>query len=86
MLRVFCTNVMGRLHVSVNCYGHGDLMGHTVWSRSVTVGSEDAESELRALSDGVALCLGSWERGEWDFTDDCMAGSWEKSWRTNSLP
>ncbi len=71
MLRVFCTNVVGRLHISVNCYAHGDLAGHTVWSQSVGVGSEGPEDELRGLAYGLQRCLRQWEQGGFNFTDDC---------------
>jgi hypothetical protein len=72
MLRVFCTNVMGRVHVSVNCYAHGAAIGHAVWSKSVDAGAESPEDELRALSAGLTAALRSWEQGEFDFTDDCF--------------
>lgn len=72
MLRVFVTNVMGRTHVSLNCYAHGSLGGHTLWSRSIATGAEGAEDELRALSEGAYLIYQSWKRGDWDFNVECL--------------
>ncbi len=74
VIRLFCTNVMGRAHVSLNCYGHGTAYGHTLWSASVAAGSECPEDELTALAVGSDRALRAWERGEWDFTDDCLYG------------
>jgi hypothetical protein len=71
MLRVTVRNVMGREYVSILCSAHGSDTPHCVWSKMRHAGPEDAASELHALSDAVLEGLRSWERGEWDFSDDC---------------
>ncbi len=73
MLRVVIANIMGRECVSVLCTAHAGDYPHCVWSRVKFVGPEDPASELAALADGLTECLRSWERGEWDFTDDCYS-------------
>jgi hypothetical protein len=71
MLRVICTNVMGRAHVSVHCVNHGDVIGHVVWSGSRRAGVESPIAELAVLVDGLSCAEDAYERGEFDFTDDC---------------
>jgi hypothetical protein len=75
MLRVIVQNIMGREYMSVLCTAHDRSYPHLVWSKQKHVGPEDAASELHSLADGLLSCLRSWERGEWDFTDDCYPGS-----------
>jgi hypothetical protein len=82
MLRVVVQNFVGRQHVSVLCTAHGYAYPHCVWSKVKHVGPEDAPTELRTLSDAVDSCLRSWERGEWDFSDDCYPGPGEGPWAT----
>jgi hypothetical protein len=80
MLRVVVYNVMGRETVSVLCTAHGYDYPHCVWSKVRHVGPEDACSELYALEDALHAARRSWERGEWDFSDDCYptpAQPWE---------
>ncbi len=87
MLKVHCTNVMGLLHVSVHCLAHGDVIGHSVWSKSLRVGSECPEDELRGLAEGLQQAVRSWEQGEFDFSDDCfdlLPGSFRKAWRPHT--
>jgi hypothetical protein len=71
MLRVICTNVMGRAHVSVHCVNHGDNPGHVVWSGRGTVGAEHPARELTILADALLACDRSYGRGEFAFFDDC---------------
>jgi hypothetical protein len=75
MLRVVIMNTMGRETVSVLCSAHGYDFPHCVWSKVKHVGPEDAASELHSLADALLSCLRSWERGDWDFSDDCYPES-----------
>jgi hypothetical protein len=75
MLRVTSKNVCGRMYVSIYCQAHGLDYPHVVWSQSYLVGSESPSVELHALVDALAECLRAWQQGEFDFTDDCFAGS-----------
>jgi hypothetical protein len=80
MLRVVCQNTMGTEYVSVLCTAHDGDYPHTVWSKRRFVGPEEPASELASLSDALVLCLRSWERGEWEFTDDCFPLSSSNPW------
>ncbi len=80
MLRVVIHNVMGRETVSVLCTAHGYAFPHCVWSKVRHVGPEDACSELYALEDALHAARRSWERGEWDFTDDCYPAESNNPW------
>jgi hypothetical protein len=71
MLRVIVQNVMGRETVSLYCTAHGYDYPHCVWSKVRHVGPEDAVSELHALAGALEQAVRSWDRGEWDFSDDC---------------
>jgi hypothetical protein len=51
-----------------------------VWSKNRQVGPEDACSELYALEDALHAARRSWERGEWDFSDDCYPESSNNPW------
>jgi hypothetical protein len=80
MLRVVIGNVMGRQSVSLLCMAHSHAYPHCVWSKVRHVGPEDAASELGSLADAMDQALRSWERGEWDFTDDCYPESSSNPW------
>lgn len=71
MLRIIGTNVMGRFTAHVTCVNHGDLLGHVVWSGHVDVGREAPGQELSLLADALREAERSWQRGEFEFTDDC---------------
>jgi hypothetical protein len=75
MLRVTIKNVCGRAYIAVHCQAHGLEYPHILWARGVEVGSEDGGKELEALCNALEQCRRSWERGDWEFTDDCYATS-----------
>jgi hypothetical protein len=80
MLRVIVQNTMGRMQVSVMCSAHGYDFPHCVWSKQRHVGPEDAAGELHMLADAALEALHSWERGEWEFTDDCYPEDSNNPW------
>jgi hypothetical protein len=71
MLKLHATNVMGRLHVSIHCYAHGDHLGHLLWSRSGESGPEDPAHELIMIGDAAVQAVRDWQQGLWEFSDDC---------------
>lgn len=79
MLQVIVKSIMGRTYVSVFCNAHGEFP-HCVWSRQRVTGPEDAASELALLADAGLQALRDWERGLFDFTDDCFPGESNNPW------
>jgi hypothetical protein len=71
MLRIHCTNVMGRAHVSIHCHNHGEVHGHVVWSGSTQAGIERPSAELLVIADALRDAERAWHQGEWEFYDEC---------------
>lgn len=62
---------MGHFRVHVSCVNHGERYGHVVWSAACSVGCEAPGQELALLADALRLAERAWQRGEFEFTDEC---------------
>jgi hypothetical protein len=71
MLRVRTYSVMDRLQVVVHCTEHGPGEDHLLASKSADTDDVGPVSQLRGLEEVIGLLLRSYDRGEWEFTDEC---------------
>ncbi len=71
MLRVRCYTVMDRVQVVVHCTEHGPGRQHLLASKGCTMMGTGPVDQLHAIEEVVGRLLAAWNRGEWDFTDEC---------------